>query len=143
MKNLILCLCLSLLAGCAAPPRPIDSQLDSLAGHQAEQQSVPQTPPQAGHQHEYLVSHIMCATEAQAQAALDRIHAGESFETVAKQVSQDPSSGAQGGHLGWSQADSFVPAFRDEILRLQVGQMSAHPIRTPFGWHIVRVEAMR
>jgi len=61
-----------------------------------------------------------------------------SFANAAKQLSQDPGSANQGGDLGWSSPETFDPAFRDALLRLQKGQTSA-PVHSSFGWHLIQL----
>lgn len=93
---------------------------------------------------EYLVSHILTSTEQEAQVALNRIHAGESFESVAKEVSKDPGSKYRGGQLKyWTTANSFVPRFATELEQLGVGQISTAPFQTEYGWHIVKINGIR
>jgi peptidyl-prolyl cis-trans isomerase C len=93
---------------------------------------------------EYLVSHILCATEPEAQRALDRIRAGEPFEQVARSVSLDPTVRTNGGRLPyWTEADSYTATFAAEVKRLKAGELSARPTRSEFGWSIVRVDEVR
>ena len=60
------------------------------------------------------------------------------FADAAKQLSQDPGSANQGGDMGWSSPEVFDPAFRDALLRLQKGQVSA-PVHSSFGWHLIQL----
>ena len=84
--------------------------------------------------------HILVATEADAQAALKRVKAGEDFAKVAKEVSKDP--GSQGGDLGWFTKDRMVPEFAAAAFKLEPGQIS-DPVKSQFGWHIIQVEGKR
>jgi peptidyl-prolyl cis-trans isomerase C len=84
--------------------------------------------------------HILVATEQQAQAALKRVKAGEDFAKVATEVSTDP--GSEGGDLGWFTRDQMVPQFADAAFKLDVGQVS-DPVKSDFGWHIIKVEGKR
>ncbi|SFK50191.1 peptidylprolyl isomerase [Methylocapsa palsarum] len=84
--------------------------------------------------------HILVPTEADAQAALKRLKAGEDFAKVAKEVSKDP--GSEGGDLGWFTKDRMVPEFADAAFKLEPGQRS-EPIKSSFGWHIIEVEGKR
>jgi peptidyl-prolyl cis-trans isomerase C len=84
--------------------------------------------------------HILVATEADAQAALKRVKAGEDFAKVAKDVSKDP--GSEGGDLGWFTKDRMVPEFADAAFKLEPGQIS-DPVKSQFGWHIIQVEDKR
>jgi peptidyl-prolyl cis-trans isomerase C len=84
--------------------------------------------------------HILVATEADAQAALKRVKAGEDFAIVAKEVSKDP--GSEGGDLGWFTKDRMVPEFADAAFKLEPGQVS-DPVKSQFGWHIIKLEEKR
>jgi peptidyl-prolyl cis-trans isomerase SurA len=72
----------------------------------------------------------------------DRILAGEDFAGLAKVVSEDPGSGAEGGDLGWSAPGAFVPEFEAVLASLGDNDIS-QPFRTQFGWHIVQVLGRR
>lgn len=86
------------------------------------------------------VSHILAATEEEAQQVVDRIEAGEDFAAVAQEVSTDPGSAPQGGALGPLQVGAFVPEFEEAALALEPGEVSA-PVETQFGWHVITTEA--
>ncbi len=92
---------------------------------------------------EYEVRHILVDTQAKAQAALVRLHAGETFASVAHDVSQDVTSGMNGGELGWNQPANFVPEFSNEMIALAPTGVSTAPVKTQFGWHIVEVTGTR
>ncbi|WP_345830467.1 peptidylprolyl isomerase SurA [Erwinia sp. HDF1-3R] len=82
-------------------------------------------------------------TDAQAREKLTQvaadIHSGKTtFADAAKQLSQDPGSANQGGDLGWSSPEMYDPAFRDALLKLKKGQMSA-PVHSSFGWHLIQL----
>ncbi|SDX36005.1 peptidyl-prolyl cis-trans isomerase D [Allochromatium warmingii] len=74
----------------------------------------------------------------QIQAIRARIQAGESFEELAKTLSQDPGSAAQGGSLGIIESGIMVPAFDQAAFALAVGAVS-EPVRTNFGYHLIEV----
>ncbi|WP_445425529.1 MULTISPECIES: peptidylprolyl isomerase SurA [unclassified Alishewanella] len=68
-----------------------------------------------------------------------KLRAGDAdFAELAKQYSEDPGSKLNGGNLGWSETDVYVPAFRDTLNRLQPDELS-EPFRTEHGWHIVQL----
>ena len=71
-------------------------------------------------------------------AIRERILKGEDFATLAKAVSEDPGSGAEGGDLGWTGPGSFVPEFENVMGSLKEDEIS-QPFKTQFGWHIVQV----
>ncbi len=77
-------------------------------------------------------------TRIQARDFYDRIVKGESFETLAKQFSDDPGSKAGGGDLGWAQPGLFSPDFQKVLDALKPDELS-EPFRTGFGWHIAKV----
>ena len=84
--------------------------------------------------------HILVPTEAEAKAALDRVKKGEDFAKVADEVSKDP--GSQGGDLGWFTQDKMVKEFAEAAFKLDAGQVS-EPVKSEFGWHIIKVEGKR
>jgi peptidyl-prolyl cis-trans isomerase C len=91
-------------------------------------------------QTEIHARHILVDTEADAQAALKRIKAGEDFVKVAKEVSKDGA--ADGGDLGWFTKDRMLPEFAEVAFKLNEGEVS-DPVKTQFGWHIIKVEGKR
>ena len=91
---------------------------------------------------EYKVSDIAVATEADAQAALNRIKKGEAFDKVAKSVSLGPNK-AQGGAVGWVQPGQLGPQMGGVISSLSKGQVSQAPIQMGQGWFLVKLEDKR
>ncbi|MBL6079972.1 peptidylprolyl isomerase [Belnapia sp. T18] len=86
--------------------------------------------------------HILVQTEAEAKAVLAELAGGADFADVAKRRSRDP--GAQsGGDLGFFKRGDMVPEFAEAAFALQPGQMTQAPIRTSFGWHVIKVEERR
>ncbi len=67
---------------------------------------------------------------------------GEAFADLARQYSDDPASGSQGGELGWTQAGQMVPEFEQTMDETAVGSIS-QPFLSRFGWHILQVEERR
>jgi parvulin-like peptidyl-prolyl isomerase len=84
----------------------------------------------------YCASHILVATEAEANDALARIEGGEEFAAVAAEVSTDTGSGAQGGDLGCSPPDRFVAEFADALTTAEVDVPTA-PVESEFGFHVI------
>lgn len=89
---------------------------------------------------EYRARHILVETEDQAKAIIANIKKGAKFEDIAKKESKDPGSGANGGDLDWASASSFVPEFSEAMVKLGKGQMAEAPVKSQFGWHIIRVD---
>ena len=92
---------------------------------------------------EYRASHILVESEDRAKAIIAEVKAGKKFEDIAKQESKDPGSGAQGGDLGWASPANYVPEFTEAMVQLQKGGLSAAPVKSQFGWHIIRVDDLR
>uniref|UniRef100_UPI0040396357 peptidylprolyl isomerase n=1 Tax=Variovorax sp. BK018 TaxID=3450241 RepID=UPI0040396357 len=92
---------------------------------------------------EYNVRHIMVRSKDQAEAALARVHAGESFGAVANAVSLDEGSNRKGGELGWNLGAHFTPEFSVAMTALGPAGIVDSPVHTPFGWHIIEVTGMR
>lgn len=92
---------------------------------------------------EYRARHILVETEDEAKKLIAQIKAGASFEDLAKQHSKDAGSGANGGDLDFAKPDAFVPEFANAMKALAKGQMTDAPVKTDFGWHVIRMEDMR
>lgn len=78
------------------------------------------------------------AVEQQLKDIRTRILGGEDFAAVARAVSEDPQSAIEGGDLGWTGPNSFVPAFEQQLDKLKPNEIS-EPFHTQYGWHIVQV----
>jgi len=92
---------------------------------------------------EFRARHILVETEAQAKDVVANLKKGGKFEELAKTLSKDPGSGANGGDLDWATANTFVPEFSDAMIKLSKGQITETPVKTQFGWHIIRVDDIR
>jgi peptidyl-prolyl cis-trans isomerase C len=82
------------------------------------------------------------AAEDKIKAVIARLKKGEDFATVAKEVTEDPSGKANGGDLGYFTKDQMVPEFAEVAFKLEKGQIS-EPVKTQFGWHVIKVEDSR
>jgi peptidyl-prolyl cis-trans isomerase C len=92
---------------------------------------------------EYRARHILVEKEDEAKALIADIKKGGSFEDLAKKASKDPGSGANGGDLDWAAAGSYVPEFSGAMVKLAKGQMTDAPVKSQFGFHIIRVDDVR
>lgn len=92
---------------------------------------------------EYKARHILVEKEEQARAILASLKRGGKFEDIAKKQSKDPGSGANGGDLDWAAPDSYVPEFSQALTKLNKGQTTDAPVKTQFGWHIIRLDDVR
>ena len=93
-------------------------------------------------QEEVHARHILVPTEEEAKKVIAELKKGADFATLAKQYSKDPGA-AQGGDLGWFKKDEMVPAFSTAAFALQPGQVSDKPVKTEFGWHVIKLEEKR
>jgi peptidyl-prolyl cis-trans isomerase C len=94
-----------------------------------------------GGQEEVRARHILVDKEDDAKAILDQIKGGGDFAALAKEKSKDPGA-SDGGDLGYFTKDQMVPEFADVAFKMYPGQLS-NPVKTQFGWHIIKVEDKR
>ena len=92
---------------------------------------------------EYRARHILVEKEEEAKALIPELKKGGKFEELAKKASNDPGSGANGGDLDWANAASYVPEFSNAMVKLDKGQMTDAPVKSQFGFHIIRVDDVR
>ena len=90
---------------------------------------------------EVRARHILVETEDEAKAIAEQIKAGADFAALAKEKSKDPGA-ADGGDLGYFTKDQMVPEFSSVAFQMYPGQVS-NPIKTQFGWHIIKMEDKR
>ena len=92
---------------------------------------------------EYRARHILVEKEDEAKALIKQINGGAKFEDLAKKSSKDPGSGANGGDLDFAAPGSYVPEFSQALVKLKKGQMTDTPVKSQFGWHIIKLEDTR
>ena len=92
---------------------------------------------------EYKVSHILVESEDEAKAIIASIKKGSKFEDIAKKQSKDPGSGAKGGNLDWANPGSYVAEFTEALIKLEKGKMTQTPVKSQFGWHVIRLDDER
>lgn len=92
---------------------------------------------------EYKASHILVAKEDEAKAIIASLKKGGKFEEIAKKQSKDPGSGARGGDLDWANPSSYVPEFTEALVKLEKGKLTQAPVKSQFGWHIIRLDDVR
>jgi len=107
----------------------------------AEHKLYDEAIKQAKSEEEVHARHILVATEDEAKAILAQLKGGADFATLAKEKSKDPGA-ADGGDLGYFTKDQMVPEFAEVAFKLDKGQLS-DPVKTQFGWHIIKVEDKR
>ena len=107
------------------------------AMHKVYNEAIKQTP----NEQEVRARHILVATEGEAKDIEAQLKNGADFATLAKEKSKDPGA-AEGGDLGYFTKDQMVPEFAEAAFKLDKGQIS-DPVKTQFGWHIIKVEDKR
>jgi peptidyl-prolyl cis-trans isomerase C len=92
---------------------------------------------------EYRARHILVEKEDEAKALITQIKGGASFEDLAKKNSKDPGSGANGGDLDFAAPGSYVPEFSQAMVKLKKGEMTDTPVKSQFGYHIIKLDDTR
>lgn len=92
---------------------------------------------------EYRARHILVKTDALAATVMAELKKGTSFDALARKYSQDPGSAKRGGDLDWSSARNYVPEFGKALSELKKGETTAAPVKTQFGYHIIRLDDTR
>jgi peptidyl-prolyl cis-trans isomerase C len=91
---------------------------------------------------EYHARHILVATEEEAKAIIAKLKAGSKFEDLAKASSKDGSA-ANGGDLDWASPAGYVPEFSKAMVALAKGAITDVPVKTQFGFHVIKLEDTR
>src|SRR5688572_21371683 len=92
---------------------------------------------------EYKVAHILVDKEEDAKQIIDQLNKGGDFAKIAKERSKDPGSKDTGGDLDWGPSARYVKPFSDAVTTQQKGKISAAPVKTDFGYHVIRVDDVR
>ena len=92
---------------------------------------------------EYRARHILVEKEADATKLIADLKKGAKFEDLAKKNSKDPGSGANGGDLDWAAPGSYVKEFSDAMVKLAKGKFTETPVKSQFGFHVIRLDDMR
>ena len=114
---------------------------NSAMTDEAMQKVYDEAVKQMANEQEVHARHILVATEDEAKAIEVELKKGADFATLAKQKSKDPGA-AEGGDLGYFTRDQMVPEFAEVAFKLDKGQVS-DPVKTQFGWHVIKVEDKR
>ena len=91
---------------------------------------------------EYRARHILVEKEDEAKSLAAQLKGGANFDELAKKHSKDPGSAQRGGDLDYARPESYVPEFGQAMAKLKKGETS-EPVRSQFGWHIIRLEDTR
>jgi len=91
---------------------------------------------------EYKAHHILVDSEDQAKAIIAKLDKGEKFEDLAKGT-KDAGSAANGGELDWAPAGAYVKEFSDAMVKLDKGKYTPTPVKSQFGYHVIRLDDVR
>ncbi|MFO8024046.1 peptidylprolyl isomerase [Thiohalophilus sp.] len=91
---------------------------------------------------EYKASHILLKSEQEAKDVIRELDSGAVFADVAKAKSTGPTA-KNGGDLGWFSANQMVPPFTRAVANMEKGSYSKTPVKTQFGWHVIKLEDER
>lgn len=94
-------------------------------------------------QEEIQASHILVSSEAEATEIIKQLQGGADFATLAKEKSKDPGSAKMGGDLGFFAKGQMVPEFEAAAFTLDVGKFTTTPVKTKFGYHVIKVTDKR
>lgn len=92
---------------------------------------------------EISARHILLTNEADAKAAIEELKKGADFAKLAGEKTTDPTGKTSGGDLGYFTKDEMVPEFADAAFKLKKGEYTQTPVKTQFGWHVIKVEDRR
>lgn len=110
------------------PEADIKAEYDRVKATQSEQ--------------EFRARHILVETEQAARDIIAKLKGGAKFEDLAKQ-SIDTGSAANGGDLDWASPTTYVQPFADALAKLKKGELTQEPVKTQFGWHVIRLDDVR
>ena len=123
--------------------------LTDAAMHKVYDDAIKQVAPEQEVHARHILIRAAAGDEKTSKQAEDKIKAviarlkkGEDFAKVANEVTEDPSGKANCGDLGYFSKDQMVPEFSDTAFKLENGQIS-EPVKTQFGWHVIKVEDTR
>jgi peptidyl-prolyl cis-trans isomerase C len=92
---------------------------------------------------EYRARHILVKDEAEARKLTAELGKKAKFEDMAKKYSKDTGSAKNGGDLNWADSSAFVKEFSEAMVALKKGEYTKTPVKTQFGWHIIKLEDSR
>jgi peptidyl-prolyl cis-trans isomerase C len=118
--------------------REIEAQVTEASLRARYQREILDKPAEA----EVRARHILVQTESEARAIIAALGRGADFAATAKERSRGPGA-AEGGDLGFFKKEEMPEALAEVAFALSPGQVAAEPVRTQFGWHVVKVEERR
>jgi peptidyl-prolyl cis-trans isomerase C len=119
--------------------RHLNQQVTEDAIKARYEQKLKDNPPPE----EVRAAHVLVKTEDEAKAIIEQLKGGADFATIAKEKSEDKGSGANGGELGWFTKDVMVKEFADAAFAMQPNEFSQTPVKSQFGYHVIKLEERR
>jgi peptidyl-prolyl cis-trans isomerase C len=119
--------------------RQIEAAVTEKAVRERYEQVAKTTPAKE----EVSARHILVQTEQQAKDVIADLKKGGNFADIAKAKSIDPSGKQNGGDLGFFSREEMVPEFSEAAFNLKDGETTAAPVKSQFGWHVIKVEGRR
>ena len=116
-----------------------DADITEAAIKERYDETISKAPPKE----EVRVRHILVNTEDEAKAVIADLQSGVAFEEEAKAKSKDPSGKASGGDVGYFQKEKAVAEFSVAAFKLKPGEYTQTPVKSAFGWHIIKLEDRR
>ncbi len=92
---------------------------------------------------EYKVRHILVKDESEAKDIIAQLQKGANFNKLAVEKSIDTQSAKEGGEIGWINQGMVLPEFFNAVVKMKKGAISTEPVKTEFGWHIIKLEDTR
>lgn len=117
----------------------IEAKVNDEAIQKVYDEDLKEHPPQI----EIRASHILVKTEDEAKDIIKQLEGGADFATIAKEKSIDKGSGQNGGDLSWFTKDTMVKEFSDAAFAMQRGDVSKVPVKSQFGWHVIKITDSR
>ncbi len=117
----------------------VEQKVNDEAIQKIYDEDLKEHPPQI----EIRASHILVKTEDEAKEIIKELSGGADFATLAKEKSIDKGSGQNGGDLNWFTKDTMVKEFSDAAFAMQRGDVSKVPVKSQFGWHIIKITDSR
>lgn len=119
--------------------RYLDQQVTEEAVKARYEKNLKDNPPPE----EVRAAHILVKEEADAKALIEQLNGGADFAALAKEKSEDKGSGANGGELGWFAKNVMVKEFADAAFAMKPGEISQAPVKSQFGFHVIKLEERR
>ncbi len=123
----------------------VEQQMEKAITEEAMKQRYDQEVAKLPAEDEVRAHHILVKTEKEAKAIIAgfKKKKAQTFEEVAKAKSKDEMTAVQGGDLGYFAPADMVPEFAEAIKNMKTGEVLETPVKTQFGWHVIRLDDRR